>query len=343
MLLANGGDGWMALELTSCVLPPGANGDVLNAMLLFRDGLFRPAGLQKIDDHTWVCQGAGSADQSIAYLRTSDEGPALLAQFRWVTPGGGRDLSHAGALVGHQPGHRIPRAFFDSRAVCRRRAQAHQVTTSPAAPINGERLVERWNWYEEHGNRVWLTVATYNVSADSLQAKIVTDGAPTLDGGELCEWTLARGGRSYELRITRAGAGAALSQKSTLRQGDIQTQVLQGNETLAQGKGQAGPMYIPGGLLPLVIGNLPFESMVLQTESIFGPHNSASPALLTLLLEPAFDAPRYEAGEDEPMRCWTVRINGSSAASRWYIDSQGRLQSISFGGGINAQCASRDE
>jgi len=94
----------------------------------------------------------------------------------------------------------------------------------------------------------------------------------------------------------------------------------------------------PGGLLPLVLGKLPFEPMLLSTESMPATPG-VSPGLILLRLDPAFDLPRTLPGSREPMRCWNIMQSGCGESSRWYVDEKGKLQAVAFAGesGVAAQ------
>jgi hypothetical protein len=104
---------------------------------------------------------------------------------------------------------------------------------------------------------------------------------------------------------------------------------------LADATGTPSQVFIPGALLPLVLGKLPYRPMMLQVEGMLDPAGWVCPDPITLLLEPAFDVARYTAGSAEAMRCWKVEVSGTGRSSRWYLSPDGRLQAISFGGGVH--------
>jgi hypothetical protein len=91
--------------------------------------------------------------------------------------------------------------------------------------------------------------------------------------------------------------------------------------------------FVAGGLLAAALGHLPLEPMILSTDWVPGmPSASSRPMLLRL--EPAFDMPRTLPGSSDPMRCWSVAVNGSGESSRWYLDETGRVQVVAFAGKI---------
>lgn len=91
----------------------------------------------------------------------------------------------------------------------------------------------------------------------------------------------------------------------------------------------APPQYIPGGWLPLILGKLTDDPMVLRTESFIGCDGIAPSELLTLTVRQV---------HGNPMRCVTVTVNGTGQQSRWWYDLDGGLRYIDFAGGFRAQC-----
>jgi hypothetical protein len=126
-----------------------------------------------------------------------------------------------------------------------------------------------------------------------------------------------------------------LSQESHLANGRWNTTVRQGDDGVAQASGTVPEAFVPGALLPLVIGHFPYEPMILRTESILMPGESVSARPMVLVLEPDFDLPKVPPGQDEAMRCWRVQVSGSGQVSRWYVDGEGRLDSIDFADGVH--------
>lgn len=91
----------------------------------------------------------------------------------------------------------------------------------------------------------------------------------------------------------------------------------------------APPQYVPGGWLPLILGKLADQPMVLRTESFIGCDGISPSELLTLTV-------RQEDGN--PMRCLKITVNGTGQMSRWWYDPDGTLRYIDFAGGFRAQC-----
>ena len=108
---------------------------------------------------------------------------------------------------------------------------------------------------------------------------------------------------------------------------------MEGGDGMIRGTADVSGIYVPGGLLPLVLGRLPLEPMLLSTESMPATAG-ASPGLILLRLEPAFDLPRKLPGATEPMRCWSITQSGCGESSRWYLDEKGKLQAVAFAGKV---------
>src|SRR5689334_8980878 len=79
-------------------------------------------------------------------------------------------------------------------------------------------------------------------------------------------------------------------------------------------------LFIPGPALPLVVGGWTGGSMIIRTDSLPWPGGWASAGLANLVIEPAFDLPKHEDGEDQPMLCWSIEVDGTGESMRWYFD-----------------------
>ena len=146
---------------------------------------------------------------------------------------------------------------------------------------------------------------------------------------EFFSWRLARDWSSYDFELTRAGQSSSLSHSAHVRSGKLESEIVESGDGMIRGTADVSPIYVPGGILPLVLGKLPFEPMLLSTESMPATAG-ASPGLILLRLEPAFDNPRTLPGAAEPMRCWNITLNGCGETSRWYLDEKGKLQVVAF-------------
>lgn len=329
--------GWLAVVFTPCWLLPGETGATLGQRLLLRDPAYSPGEIKKIDDHTWRCtRAAGQAFPGTAYLRTNAAGRGVIVEFRWSPPGGaGPDIEdlwrRTAETLAIAPTQTLP-ALLNTGA----KALA-SVGADPRELWRGRPSEDRWQWFNERSSQVASSVVRRRVDDHGIWCKGTTDQWPPLSGNgrEVFEWSIARNWGGYELSMLRAGPMPMLSQESRLERGLVMSVVGEGNRALARGETPVQPWFVPGGLLPAVLGRAPLEPMALQTESIAGIVDSASAVPLLVLAEPAFDLPRRLPNEVEPMRCWSVTISGWGQSSRWYYDATGQLRHIAFAGGVH--------
>lgn len=98
------------------------------------------------------------------------------------------------------------------------------------------------------------------------------------------------------------------------------------------GSQDAPPEYVPGGLLPILIGKLSDAPMIVRSEWFIGSEALPTQTLLTLTIRPSLEIPRMVGGK--PMRCMSVEVNGSGELSRWYFRENGELECVDFVGGV---------
>jgi hypothetical protein len=208
----------------------------------------------------------------------------------------------------------------------------------PHVLIDWENPNEIWRWYDEISSRTSLLRLAYRDEGVWVSASgSTTAGLPMFAfDTEFFSWRLARDWSSYDFELTRAGQSSSLSHSVRVRKGKLESEIVEGGDGMIRGTADVSGIYVPGGLLPLVLGKLPFEPMLLSTESMPATAG-ASPGLILLRLEPAFDLPRKLPGAPEPMRCWNVTLNGCGESTRWYVDEKGKLQAVVFAGKVILQ------
>jgi len=340
-MVAGERNGWLAVDVTPCFVLDDDRPAALLSMLMLRDPSFHSESVREVDQQTWVChRRPEDLFPGVVYLRVNGDGRALLAEFRWDGPGPQRDAEQAGVESAWQqiavslrfsPGSDVSVLLHGGAAA------VEQFPRDAGTLLPPSILAARWQWYDEAVPKTWWTTTQYALDAASIWAVHNTDRSPALGraGRERSQWRVSRDRSRYDCILTRSGGDEPLSQESRLADGQLTTLVRRGSEVVAKWAGKVPEAYVPGALLPVLIGSLPFEPMILRTESALDPDGLACGTPLVLLLEPAFDAPRTLPGEKEGMRCWSVHVNGTSKSSRWYIDSEGILDSISFAGGLN--------
>jgi hypothetical protein len=331
---------WMALELVPCIVA-GDPRSQLASMLRLRDPGFVPGPVRQIAANTWACERANPGPgPATAYLRTHPDGRALLAEFRWVAEG----ADQAAAAEAMWASIQESLAFSESSPLAEWLGAGASALSGlprdPAQLLQDADARQEWLWYHEAWPATRSTTMVHEIDEHAIACLQQTEGwvPPAGHGFELRRWRLSRSWDSYEMLIRRAGTSTAHSQSTVLADGLLQTTIYRGQVPTDVGAGTAPPTFIPGAILPLALKHLPFQPMVLQTESILWPMASVSLAPLTIVLEPSFDVPQLpERGLGEAMQCWRVRISGLTDCSRWYLDESGRLHSISFADGVRLQ------
>ncbi|MGE5611677.1 MAG: hypothetical protein ACM359_20685, partial [Bacillota bacterium] len=342
ILVARRWNGWLGVAMSPCVVLEDDPGKALASMLSLRDPAWHGARVWKVSEEVWACQKpGGDRFPGIGYLRTDGKGAGVLAEFRWnrLSTKAGTNQRQVQVLGGQlMAGLRFAGEGSVRKLVHAGAAGLRQVSGDVGRLVDVEKPVEeQWEWYDEASPRVSRMTVRRHGDAKDLWGTWEGDRSVPLgtSGQELCQWRLARDGGSYDYALRRVGARAMVSQESHLVNGRWNTVVRQGEAVVGQASGDVPEAYVPGVLLPLVMGRLPYEPMVLRTESILMPGGSASAQPMVLVLEPDFDLPKVPPGQDEAMRCWRVQVSGSGQVSRWYIDGEGRLDSIDFADGVH--------
>ncbi len=103
---------------------------------------------------------------------------------------------------------------------------------------------------------------------------------------------------------------------------------------VAEGSGAAPPQYVPGGWLPLLIGRLSPRAMILKTDALLAREPIGAPVPLLLMIEPVTEQPAPVDADANPLRVLSVRVNGSSETSRWYLRANGDVHHATFARGL---------
>jgi len=333
---------WIGVDLVPCFAFPREKDQSLSAILLLRDPQFHPGPIQKIDEQTWMCSRDPRLPfPALAVLKCAKDGRALLAEFRWDRFG--QSVQVIANRVGALRQSIVQGAKFDDEAdltdLLNRGLAARKALAADAHVLfDWENPNETWQWYDEISSRTTqLKLAYRDEKAWITATGSTTPGLPMFAfDTEYFSWRLARDWSSYDFELNRAGQSSSLSHSVRVRDGKMETEIMEGGDGLIRGTADVSGIYVPGGLLPLVLGKLPFEPMLLSTESMPATAG-ASPGLILLRLEPAFDMPRKLPGAAEPMRCWSLTQSGCGETSRWYIDEKGKLQAVAFAGKVILQ------
>lgn len=341
-LVENDFGAWIGIDLTPCVVFPRENDQTLSAIMLLRDPQFHPGPVQKIDEHTWMCsRDARVPFGGLAVLKSAKDGRALLAEFRWD-----RFAQPAQAIANRVTALRqslLQEAKFDDEAdlselLNRGLAARKALPADPHELFDWENPNETWQWYDEISSRTSVLKLAYRdehvwISAvGSMPSALQTFAFES----EYFSWRIAGDWSTYDFELNRAGQSSSLSHSVRMRKDKLETEIMEGGDGMIRGTADVSGIYVPGGLLPMILGKLPLEPIILSTDS-FPATAGASPGVILLRLEPAFDMPRKLPGAAEPMRCWSITPSGCGESSRWYVDEKGKLQAVAFAGKVILQ------
>ena len=79
------------------------------------------------------------------------------------------------------------------------------------------------------------------------------------------------------------------------------------------------PEFISGAWFPLLIGKLSPQPMILKVESYPVRERIGAPVPMMLIVQPVTEQPAPTDADGTPLRVLSVRVNGGSESSRWYM------------------------
>jgi len=326
---------WVGVDLAPCVFFPAVNEQGLAGMMMVRDAKFHAKEVKKIDEGTWVCErDSKGIFGGVALLRCAKDGRAVLGEIRWDRFGQSAGAMEKrveevkSALVeGVRFGGEVDLMGLVNRGVAARKT----LVGSREAVGDTE---EVWEWLDELSSHSSVRKASFREDGTGLSGSGSTRGGLRMLGfeKEFFSWRLAKDWGSYDFELTRAGLAGSLSQSFKVQEGKFEGEGVEGGEGIVRTSGDLAGNFVPGGVWPLVMGKLPFEPMILSTESVVGM-SGFSAGLILVRVEPAFDMPRT-GSDGEAMRCFSVEVNGSGRSSRWYVDERGKVAEVVFAGKV---------
>jgi hypothetical protein len=331
---------WTALDLVPCAFFPDDGPNAILAMLSTRDAHWRMAevtsdapGSYKIDSRTDDPQFP-----SRAYLIADKSGHALLGIFR----GGGRgDHLFDPVWQAIVKGLVFPQTNDLAPMLTAGAEEAKRLSATGLEQLLGAaREDEWWLWYRETPEHYvgWTSLRHDHPSrwGGARETRWRTNSRALVRIVQT--WETNAELSTYGAKVLRGEASPAqnqafvnvFEQTVTLRRGQVSIKSIAAagsslklSPGVANGSSAMPPQFVPGGVLPQLLGKLsPDKSMILRTESFVGFEGDAGPGLLTLLIRPAADdGPTHKAAgdDDRPMRCVTVEVNGTGEISRWYF------------------------
>ena len=359
---------WCAIEVVGCLFPRLDAKDpkrqeratsALITMLLVRDQRWRDAKVTAIDNNGgaggWQADapvdlsarvggvtGGGDPQQRFlwrAYLLPDASGRALLAVFTGGFDGDGVAIEHAwkelSAKVKFLPTSDVAQ-LEDAGA-----AEASRLKKQDLDKLLEARDEQWWLWTNntDHPHLGWSHL---DWEPKSLEAREETR-LRTTGGGEVTRiqshWTIKPDGQQYHADVTRTDMRGqesdVLRQVTMLRGSQLSISVQSHSATIAQWKMPAPAPFIPGPLLAQVMGGLADGPMLLRTDSWIDDAAAIGPLEpLSLVVRTVPNTSRKAEGEDKPMRCLSVQVNGSGRVSRWFFRKGGELETVELPGGV---------
>ena len=348
---------WMTIETVGCLCPDLSAADPKQVeemksrfatLLLVRDPGWRGATIAPAGARVWRADwpsgsdGAEHAFPDRAYLMTHPSGRALLALF------------HGGfGATEFEPTWKELSAsvqFLPTSDV----ASLEDVGTAEAARLRrqgyetllSDRDVEWWLWTQQDALIGWSCT-------DFTGRGLVGRHTSRLRYGGGDEWVRLvhefrydDEGPQYDSGITRiqldSGVSFEANQKVSLADGSLVLSYRHPPAKPLEWTGAARPQFVPGALLPLVMGKLSSDPMILLTDSFPGVEGIGPAEPLTVIVRPAGRESRVAKTDAGPMRCVTARVNGSGSVSRWYFRASGELEAVAWPGGVT-QAASDEK
>ncbi len=352
---------WSAAELIPCVLAPGENNDetmAIKALAAMHDPSLRDAVVTPDGPRRWRITPGDTPNPFAArgYFVADDLGDAGA-----ITGGSPRR-----ALMGFFHGGSSADAGDESRADDAWDALARSVSFVGKASFGalldaGKDEVERLrklgllNLLDETGGQWWLWTETVEnrpvgwshvswvLGGRGKSWENTTGSAETVfqppgggrRSGALMTWTGELRTYIATTTVTPAEPGAdPVGRSAGLEEAKLSIRLLARGRSVADGSGAAPAQYIPGAWLPLLMGKLTAAPMILKTDGLLGRDPIGAPVPMLLLIQPVTEQPAPTDADGAPLRCLSVRVNGSSEISRWYIRSSGEVVRVTYAHGL---------
>jgi hypothetical protein len=281
---------------------------------------------------------------------TDTKGLGLLAIFRGGFGGGGFDADWQTL----RDSVKFPDAPPSDPAAMRQAGadEAKRLRDSGYEKLLADRVEQWWLWTGrgEHPHLGWSHV-DFDIHALSGKSETRLRRGRDLVSRLTGKFTYKDADGGYDAELTRVESDAedtrtSIHQTATTAGDQLSLATQVRDAPVTTWKTVLPPNYIPGALLPLVIGkiNAAGAPLIVRTESFPGGGEAVGAAeLLSVLIRPApADATTRKAdGESEPMRCVTAEVNGSGRVSRWYFRKSGELEFVEFPGGV--RCVLSDQ
>jgi hypothetical protein len=143
--------------------------------------------------------------------------------------------------------------------------------------------------------------------------------------------------RRYDADATltpSAASGEPMRRRATLINNTLTIRLYSRTRTVDDGSGPAPAQFVSGAWLPLLIGKLANQPMILKSDAFLAREPIGAPRPVVLLVQPVTEQPPPTDAESNALRCLSVRVNGSGESSRWYVGPNGEIHHVSFARGV---------
>ena len=355
---------WVTFETVGCLCPDFDAADpkqveraksTFATLLLVRDSRWRGATIARSGKKTWRADISGENSRGAAaraFLMTDPSGRALLT----IARGGfgaddfDRPWEKLAASVTFLPASDI--ASLEDVGT----AEASRLRREGYEKLLADRDLEWWLWTENDRHIGWSSI---DFSRGQLAARARSRlRIPGGDGDDIVGVTGdffykdAGGKPQYEATISRVqsdGRGRIESHQTVaLDDGQLSLSFKRPDTADVKWTIPAPPQYVPGALMPLVMGHLSKDPMILLTDAFPGRDGIGPLEPLTIIIRPGDAGVAGVAGtrpattgDARLLRCLTTQVNGTGAITRWYFRPTGELERIEWPAGVK-QLASDD-
>jgi hypothetical protein len=330
---------WTSVELVGCLFPRPAGNDAnqraqaavkaFSTLLLVRDPGWRRAKIELAGENVWHAEiHRPSGFYEHAYLVADAGGRALLAIFH---PGFQSNQAPAiwseiAPTIRFTGGSDLD-ALQDIGA-----AEASRLRRAGLERLLNDRDEQWWLWTDnsERAHFGWSHLNfTQRLAANFETLRRRSDGEVM---GLTQTFSYRDLGMQYRSDVKFSPSEA--TQSATVKGGQISVTSRGADGSVTQSTGAVPPQFVPGAVLPLIMGNLEQRAMLLRTESFRMSDAVGAPELLTIIIRPVQQTKRIAQGEAEPMRCMSAEVNGSGVVSHWYFRRSGALELVEFPHGV---------
>jgi hypothetical protein len=131
-----------------------------------------------------------------------------------------------------------------------------------------------------------------------------------------------------------APSGEPIRRRATLVPSSLTIRLYSRTRTVADGTGPVPAQFVSGAWLPLLVGKLSNQPMILKSDAFLAREPIAAPNPMLLLVQPVTEQSAQTDADNMPLRCVSVRVNGSGESSRWYIGPNGEIHHVGFARGL---------